>query len=98
MIWDLTYHTRNMLSVYDRVVNLRSGLKTPLCALLRALDVSVLCCLLMLLFPVAGLLQAQVGANVEGTVTDKSGAVVPGATVTITNTSTGISQTVTTGQ
>jgi hypothetical protein len=31
------------------------------------------------------LAQAQYGASLEGTITDKSGAVVGGATVTITN-------------
>ena len=35
---------------------------------------------------------AQVGANVGGVVTDNTGAVVPEATVTITNTSNGTSQ------
>ena len=34
----------------------------------------------------------QYGASLEGTVTDKSGAVVPGATVTITNWATGVSR------
>ena len=35
---------------------------------------------------------AQVGANVGGVVTDNTGAVIPAATVTITNTSNGVSQ------
>jgi outer membrane receptor protein involved in Fe transport len=35
---------------------------------------------------------AQYGASLEGTVTDKSGAVVAGATVTITNQATGVSR------
>src|SRR5271170_5131895 len=34
---------------------------------------------------------AQFGASIEGTVTDKSGAVVAGATVTITDQATGVS-------
>jgi len=37
------------------------------------------------------LVQAQFGASVEGTVTDKSGAVVSGANVTITDQATGVS-------
>jgi len=34
----------------------------------------------------------QYGASLEGTVTDKSGAVVAGATVTVTNQATGVSR------
>jgi Carboxypeptidase regulatory-like domain len=41
--------------------------------------------------------RAQVGANVGGTVSDSSGGTVAGATVTITNTSNGVSQALTTG-
>jgi len=41
---------------------------------------------------------AQVGANAGGTVTDNSGARVPGALVTITNTNTGVGQTLKTGE
>ncbi len=37
------------------------------------------------------LAQAQFGASVEGTVTDKTGAVVPGANITVSDQSTGIS-------
>src|SRR5580658_6115213 len=40
---------------------------------------------------------AQVGANVGGVVTDTTGAAVPGATVTITNTSNGQSEVLKTG-
>ena len=43
------------------------------------------------------LVQAQYGASLEGTVTDKSGAVVAGATVTITNQATGVSRNTVTG-
>jgi hypothetical protein len=48
----------------------------------------------MIIFLVASLVpaRAQVGANVNGVVTDSSDAVVPGATITITNTSNGESQ------
>ena len=35
---------------------------------------------------------AQIGANVGGIVTDNSGAVLPGVTITITNTATGRAQ------
>jgi hypothetical protein len=40
---------------------------------------------------------AQYGASLQGTVTDKSGAVVAGATVTATNHATGVSKSATTG-
>ena len=40
---------------------------------------------------------AQYGASLEGTVTDKSGAVVPGATVTITEEATGVVHSAVTG-
>src|SRR5882757_6502008 len=40
---------------------------------------------------------AQYGASLQGTVTDKSGAVVPGAAVTITNQATGVSRNAVTG-
>jgi hypothetical protein len=43
------------------------------------------------------LVQAQYGASLQGTVTDKSGAVVASATVTITNQATGVSRSTTTG-
>src|SRR5581483_2920649 len=40
-------------------------------------------CLSLLLFP--SLLMAQFGASLQGTVTDPSGGVIPGATVTLKN-------------
>src|SRR5882762_5772384 len=40
---------------------------------------------------------AQYGASIQGTVTDNSGAVVPGATVTVSNQDTGVSKTTVTG-
>jgi hypothetical protein len=41
---------------------------------------------------------AQYGASLEGTVTDKSGAVVAGANVTVTNQATGVSRNTVTGE
>ncbi|MCU1292822.1 MAG: hypothetical protein JWP08_1672, partial [Bryobacterales bacterium] len=40
----------------------------------------------------AGSIQAQFRASLQGTVADPSGAVVPGATVTLTNLETNFSQ------
>src|ERR1700740_2387254 len=45
---------------------------------------------------VSSLALAQYGASLEGTVSDKSGAVVAGATVTVTNQATGVSRSTTT--
>src|SRR6202521_2999744 len=46
----------------------------------------------------SALVQAQFGASLEGTVTDKSGAVISGAKVTVTDQATGVSRdTVTSG-
>ncbi|MEA3008201.1 MAG: hypothetical protein QOI94_3470, partial [Acidobacteriaceae bacterium] len=39
---------------------------------------------------------AQFGSSISGTVTDPAGAVIPGATVTLTNTGTGVGKTATT--
>ena len=50
---------------------------------------------LTLLFTLPAL--AQYGASLEGTVSDKSGAVVQGATVTVTNQATGVAQSTVTG-
>src|SRR3984893_651238 len=46
--------------------------------------------LIVSIVALTALVQAQYGASLEGTVTDKSGAVVAGATVTITNQETGV--------
>jgi hypothetical protein len=46
---------------------------------------------------VSTLASAQYGASLEGTVSDKSGAVISGATVTVTNQATGVSRNTTTG-
>lgn len=47
----------------------------------------------LLLFAGVGLPQPAVAQNIYGTVTDTTGAAIPGATVSITNTSTGITTT-----
>ncbi len=53
--------------------------------------------LVAFLFCLAPLTSAQYGSSIEGTVTDKSGAVLPGATVTATNQATGVSRSTVTG-
>jgi Carboxypeptidase regulatory-like domain/TonB dependent receptor len=53
--------------------------------------------LIVSIVALTALVQAQYGASLEGTVTDKSGAVVGGATVTITNQATGVSRNSVTG-
>ena len=53
--------------------------------------------LMICMVALSGLLQAQYGASLAGTVTDKSGAVVSGATVTITEQTTGVSHSAVTG-
>src|SRR5882762_5379189 len=60
----------------------------------RKLLVSAVLALISLLCSLAF---AQYGASIQGTVTDKSGAVVSGATVTATNQASGISRSATTG-
>src|SRR5688572_5700780 len=42
--------------------------------------------------------QAQIGANVSGVIADGSGGVLPGVTVTVTNTATGRAQTLVTSE
>jgi len=59
----------------------------------RKLLVSAVLALISLLCSLAF---AQYGASIQGTVTDKSGAVVSGAKVTVTNEQTGVTQTTTT--
>src|ERR1700738_3318410 len=53
--------------------------------------------LIVSIVALTALVQAQYGASLEGTVTDKSGAVVGGATVTITDQATGVSRNSVTG-
>ena len=50
----------------------------------------LLLALIFLLSPVAGMAAQGTTSRVTGTVTDRSGSIVPGATVTLTNESTGI--------
>src|SRR5437660_1427674 len=58
----------------------------------------VLCLgILIMMSSVAALGQLTTG-TIAGTVTDQSGAAIPGATVTLKNTDTGISRTVQTGE
>jgi hypothetical protein len=65
---------------------------------MRRLNLAVHVALLMVsIIGSTTLVQAQYGSSLEGTVTDKSGAVVAGATVTITDQSTGISHSAVTG-
>lgn len=52
---------------------------------------TLLCVLAALLFTVVALAQVGNQASLEGTVTDSSGAVVPAATLTATNSATGVS-------
>jgi hypothetical protein len=52
--------------------------------------------LVLMLLGTATTAPAQFASSIEGTVTDSSGAIVPGASVTITNDATGATQTVTT--
>ncbi len=53
--------------------------------------------LVVVSFAVSSFARAQVGANLTGVVTDKSGAVVPHANVKVTDNLTGLTQTVVTG-
>src|ERR1700676_2182112 len=64
--------------------------------MLRKSFVYVLFACLCTILPLGALAQSVNGV-ITGTITDPSGAVVPGVKVTITNTGTGISQTSTTG-
>ena len=52
---------------------------------------------LFLAFGLAPLAHAQFSSNLQGSAEDPSGAVIPGATVVLTNTDTGVSQKATTG-
>src|SRR5262245_16727980 len=53
--------------------------------------------MLVVIFFLATPATAQIGANIGGRVRDSTGGALPGATVTITNTNNGTSQTLTTG-
>ncbi len=53
--------------------------------------------LVVIIVALTALVQAQYGASLQGTVSDKSGAVVAGATVTVTNQETGVGYRAVTG-
>lgn len=61
--------------------------------MLRQTSVPMFRCFVLLLFSLAGFAQAPTGI-ISGTVTDESGAVIPGAAVTITNTATSETRTI----
>jgi len=56
-----------------------------------------LCLAILVFIATAGLAQNVVSGEITGTVTDASGAVVPNATVNLSNTDTGVNQNTTTG-
>jgi hypothetical protein len=68
-----------------------------MCTIKQALKLGILgaglCCLTVSLLG-----QSSTEAGVQGTITDPSGAVIPGAAVTLTNVGTNISQSAVTGQ
>ena len=73
--------------------NLHTGQRTLLiarCVRVPRLVAGLLICVFLL--PSAPVLHAQTLSGISGTVTDSSGAVVPAAQVTITNTETGVSR------
>jgi hypothetical protein len=52
---------------------------------------TLMCAVILLSLPAAALAQAQAAnGNIEGVVRDASGGVLPGVTVTVTNTGTGV--------
>jgi Carboxypeptidase regulatory-like domain/TonB dependent receptor len=59
----------------------------------RALEIAFASCLLMLMVAGTRSANAQRSASLNGTVKDTSGAVVPDAEITLTNTGTGVAQT-----
>lgn len=71
----------------------RASTHPPITAVLRHLTQSVIfSAFVALAFSRPDVAYAQVGANLGGSVTDESGAFLPGVTVTLTNTSNGATQ------
>lgn len=64
----------------------------------RWLGASLACVTVLAAALVSAPAYAQIGANVSGVVADNSGGVLPGVTVTVTNTATGRAQTLVTGE
>ena len=82
-------HQRRVARAYSRPID-RSCVSEETTIVTRSL---VVMCVAVLSFAVAGSAAAQaVRATVLGTVTDRTGGVLPGATVTVTNTETGVVQ------
>jgi hypothetical protein len=65
---------------------------------LKYLGAMIATALFLCIFTLSGLAQALAGGAVEGTITDHSGAIIPGATLTLRNPSTGILYTSTSNQ
>jgi hypothetical protein len=81
--------TWGIVNTYPMRIRFASKKRTPL-------NVAVLIALLLSLGISTRLKAQAVGATLNGTVTDASGAVVPNATITITNTATGVARTAST--
>src|SRR5215475_2027252 len=80
---------RGGLSIFLRARNLNKGTEKQMIP--RRI---VVCCILFLSIVAASSTSwAQFSSGIEGTVTDPSGAVVPGVTVTLKNEDTGVTQT-----
>src|SRR6266568_4055859 len=83
-----TPRTNRWLARLEHVTAIRPWSATAL----RTLSVAAV----FLCMAVAGFAQSTNSSDLRGTVTDSSGAVIPGATVTIVNTETGVTTNLTT--